>query len=154
MILPPIPHRDITPYRFELTDHWSMTDLSIQGYAGETDWVRLWENGTIWIRGPQMVDGHLVLGYAWDGASGLAIDTANSKWGGLVHDALYQLVREGAIPYDAKRPSDRVMMELCRAAGMSRARSKAWELAVRVVGGHALRRRRRRNFLPVHSQRS
>lgn len=33
-------------------------------------------------------------GYAWDGASGPAIDTRNVMRASLVHDALYQLMRE------------------------------------------------------------
>lgn len=34
-------------------------------------------------------------GYAWDGASGPVIDTKTIMRGSLIHDALYQLMREG-----------------------------------------------------------
>ena len=41
-------------------------------------------------------DGLLTInkGYAWDGPSGPALDTCNFMRGSLVHDALYQLMRE------------------------------------------------------------
>ena len=43
------------------------------------------------------VDGRLFInsGYQWDGPSGPAIDTDNFMDGSLVHDVLYQLMREG-----------------------------------------------------------
>jgi len=37
-------------------------------------------------------------GYAWDGLSGPARDTKESFIGGLVHDVLYQAIREELIP--------------------------------------------------------
>jgi hypothetical protein len=38
---------------------------------------------------------HIYEGYEWDGPSGPAIDTDNFMDGSLVHDLLYQLMREG-----------------------------------------------------------
>jgi len=44
-------------------------------------------------------DGGLLIkaGYSWDGPSGSAIDTKNFMQGSLVHDALYQLLRENIL---------------------------------------------------------
>lgn len=44
-----------------------------------------------------LTDGSLIIyaGYEWDGPSGPAIDTNNFMDGSLVHDLLYQLMREG-----------------------------------------------------------
>ena len=44
-----------------------------------------------------VTDGILSIGqgYTWDGASGPTWDTPNLKRGSLVHDAGYQLIREG-----------------------------------------------------------
>jgi hypothetical protein len=37
-------------------------------------------------------------GYAWDGASGPAIDTVDTQRASLIHDVLWQAIEEGVIP--------------------------------------------------------
>ena len=63
-------------------------------------------------------------GYAWDGASGPAIDTKTIMRGSLVHDALYQLMREGLLDQGYRRRADKELIRICREDGMSRLR--AW----------------------------
>ena len=46
-------------------------------------------------------------GYAWDGASGPTFDTKSSMRAGLVHDALYQLMREGKLDQRFRKAVDR-----------------------------------------------
>jgi len=59
-------------------------------------------------------------GYAWDGASGPAIDTTNIMRGSLVHDALYQLMRLGDLDYRVHRqPADELLRSMCLEDGMS-----------------------------------
>jgi hypothetical protein len=41
--------------------------------------------------------------YAWDGHSGPTIDTRDFMRGSLIHDALYQLMREGVLDYRVYR---------------------------------------------------
>ena len=72
-------------------------------------------------------DGKLVIkkSYAWDGPSGPTIDTLNFMRGSLVHDALYQLMREEYIGKDKYRESaDRLLQKMCKEDGMSSLR--AW----------------------------
>ena len=38
--------------------------------------------------------------YAWDGPSGPTIDTSNSMRASLVHDVLYQAMREEGLAYE------------------------------------------------------
>jgi hypothetical protein len=65
------------------------------------------------------------IGYAWDGPSGPTIDTKNFLRGSLVHDALYQLMREAGLDKSAWRKSaDEELVRCCRQDGMSRVR--AW----------------------------
>ncbi|GAK24268.1 hypothetical protein JCM19052_4928 [Vibrio sp. JCM 19052] len=45
-------------------------------------------------------------GYSWDGASGPAIDTKNILKASLVHDALYQLMREEVLPQSSREQAD------------------------------------------------
>lgn len=72
-------------------------------------------------------DGILKLknGYAWDGPSGPAIDTINFMRGSLVHDALYQLMRDQHLDCAIYRETaDRILRNICVEDGMSRIR--AW----------------------------
>jgi hypothetical protein len=64
-------------------------------------------------------------GYAWDGPSGPTLDTLNFMRGSLVHDALYQLMRERCLDHLVHRvTADRVLRDMCLADGMWRLR--AW----------------------------
>lgn len=70
------------------------------------------------------LDGLLTIkkNYAWDGASG-AFDTKNIMWGSLVHDALYQLMREELISLEKREDVDWLLREICLEDGMSRIRA-------------------------------
>lgn len=58
-------------------------------------------------------------GYAWDGPSGPTLDTPEFMRGSLVHDALYQLMREGHIDRNTARPiADALLKQLCIEDGM------------------------------------
>ena len=59
-------------------------------------------------------------GYAWDGPSGWTIDTPCFMRGSLVHDALYQLMRDHD-DFDAwiyREPADRLLQTHCKEDGM------------------------------------
>jgi hypothetical protein len=74
-------------------------------------------------------------GYAWDGPSGPTIDTLNFMRGSLVHDALYQLMRERRV--DASRykdVADRLLQTMCKQDGMTALRAWFVYQAVRLFG--------------------
>jgi hypothetical protein len=58
-------------------------------------------------------------GYAWDGPSGPTIDSKNFMRGSLVHDAFYQMMREGALTQDYRLPADDLLRSMCKEDGMS-----------------------------------
>lgn len=61
----------------------------------------------------------IIKGYAWDGPSGPAIDTLSFMRGSLVHDALYQLMREKELDNDKHREvADRILQRICKEDGM------------------------------------
>ena len=65
--------------------------------------------------------GELIIkrGYAWDGPSGPTFDTLNFMRGSLVHDALYQLMRNEKLDNEICRdPADRLLKKMCREDGM------------------------------------
>lgn len=67
----------------------------------------------------------ITAGYAWDGPSGPTVDSKNFMRGSLVHDALYQLMREGHLSASQHRDTaDKLLRKLCREDGMTAVR--AW----------------------------
>lgn len=76
-------------------------------------------------------------GYAWDGPSGPTIDTKNFMRGSLIHDALYQLIREGHLPESARKVADQELRKACLADGMSSIRAWWVYAAVRSFGADA-----------------
>ena len=79
----------------------------------------------IWRRNRQYYefDGHILTvrkGYAWDGASGPTIDTDNTIKASLIHDVLYQAIREGVLPPRYRRKADYEFRCILRDEGMNR----------------------------------
>lgn len=80
---------------------------------------------------------HIRAGYAWDGPSGPTIDTSNFMRGSLVHDALYQLMREGLLSETDREQADLELRRICQEDGMSRLRAWWVYRAVRGFGSAA-----------------
>ena len=58
-------------------------------------------------------------GYAWDGPSGPTIDTLTFMRGSLIHDALYQLMREEYLDHNIyRKTADIILRKICREDGM------------------------------------
>lgn len=72
--------------------------------------------------------------YAWDGASGPTIDTKNVLRPSLVHDALYQLMREGILSVAYKKDADKIFYKLLKENKVWSVRARVWYRAVRVGG--------------------
>lgn len=88
------------------------------------------------------IDGTLEIrdGYAWDGPSGPTLDTRDFMRGSLVHDALYQLLREGHLPAWQRARADHLLRVICREDGMPVIRAWLVWLAVRLFGASSARR--------------
>ncbi len=72
--------------------------------------------------------------YAWDGPSGPTIDTPSFMRGSLVHDALYQLMREGLIDRRYRKYADELLRKICLEDGMNKFRAWYVYRAVRIFG--------------------
>ena len=62
--------------------------------------------------------------YAWDGPSGITIDTKSFMRGSLIHDALYQLIRMGYLELTDRAQADKELYTICLEDGMCKIR--AW----------------------------
>ena len=83
--------------------------------------------------------GHMTVksGYAWDGPSGPTIDTKTFMRGSLVHDALYQLIREGHLPFKFRNYADWMLRNICLADGMNKFRAWYVYYSVRLFAGRS-----------------
>lgn len=77
---------------------------------------------------------HISEGYSWDGPSGPTIDTKNFMQGSLVHDALYQLIREQHLDFGYRNYADELLRDMCMEDSMSKVRAFFVYWAVRLFG--------------------
>lgn len=115
-------------YKYQLTEpYYHRTQIT--GYEDGNLFLEINQHGVLLIQP----------GYAWDGASGPAIDTPNFMRGSLVHDALYQLIHIGALPAAYRKAADEELRRVVLEDGMSWLRAQWVYLAVRAFGGLYLR---------------
>jgi len=78
-------------------------------------------------------------GYAWNGASGPAIDTVDFVRGSGTHDALYQLIREGHIGMEHRKAADELLRTIALEDNMWKIRANWVYLGVRIGGRYYTR---------------
>lgn len=95
----------------------------------DTPRISMTEDGTLTCK----------VGFAWNGASGPAVDTKTFMRGSMFHDAMYALMREGHLDKSYRDDADYMMDDINKEAGMVRIR-RWWVLrAVRALAGPAAR---------------
>jgi len=102
----------------------------------ETEYARL-ENGVL----------EVFYTYSFDGASGPTVDTENSMIPSLVHDVLYQLMREGHISFKHWKKADKELYRLLRKKGMSWFRAKMWMTGLAMARGSAAKFKNKKKIL-------
>jgi len=116
-------------YKYQLKRDYSVDiDIHPDVLINDIEYLTLTPEGKLTVKD----------GYAWDGPSGPTIDTLNFMRGSLVHDALYQLMRERHLDHEKYRETaDRLLQKICLEDGMSTIR--AWWVyhGVRLGGGPA-----------------
>ena len=115
-------------YKYQLHEDALFATGILPGRPLDTQFIRLSTDGTLLIR----------KGYAWDGASSIAVDDLTIMQASLVHDALYQLMREDALTIDnARRKADKLLRSMIVADGGWRIRAAWVYRAVRWGGLHS-----------------
>lgn len=102
-------YRRIRNYKYQLREDFEI-DLGRE-FGAETlgnEFIRITPGGSLKIRTM----------YAWDGPSGPVPDTQANLKASLVHDALYQLMREGRLPFELRDWADQLFRELCIRGGV------------------------------------
>jgi hypothetical protein len=104
-------------YKYRLVKYFRI-DIPIRpAKPVDTDFIKLSLDGRL----------EIMEGYNWDGPSGPTIDTITFMRGSLIHDALYQLMREGHLEggnSPTRKAIDKLLVQHCIEDGMTRIR--AW----------------------------
>lgn len=113
-----------TGYQYQLAEDYTIRTGIFPSAEITDDFIQMGRDGLLTIKN----------GYAWDGASGIAIDTPAFMRGSLVHDVLYQLMQDSKLSSVWRKPADELLVQLCREDGMGELR--AWYVlkAVRAFG--------------------
>lgn len=114
-------------YKYQLSETYEVTIPELANRPPiVTEYISI-INGSLFIKE----------GYAWDGPSGPTIDTKGIMRGALIHDALYQLLREESLPKEDRVIADKVLKRTCLEDGMFFVRANAVYLAVRAFASFA-----------------
>lgn len=110
-----IVYKSLKNYKYELLlPYWYQTDIKTEKQIRiETTGIKTFVSLDL--------DGLLKIsaGYAWDGPSGPTFDTKSFMRGSLVHDALYQLMREEKLDHIKYRDTaDQILKKICLEDGM------------------------------------
>lgn len=116
-------YRELRGYKYEVLQAEAF-DTEIKGYEIDTGYIALWPAGRLFAKQR----------YAWDGPSGPTFDTKTFMRGSLVHDALYQLMREGKLGRKHRKRADQLLREICLEDGMNKFRAWYVYQAVRIFG--------------------
>lgn len=112
-------------YKYQLANAYKQ-QISIRPKSSiKTEFIDLDVNGNLLVKN----------GYAWDGPSGPVIDTEENMRASLVHDALYQLMRNRELSTRTHRKAaDQLFKDMCKEDGVSNFRASAYYEALRKFG--------------------
>lgn len=116
-------------YKHRLAETYIIQTGILQPDILETSHVILRQDGFMKIK----------FGYAWDGASGPAVDTPSNRRASLVHDALYQLIKKGLLSKKFRKKADKLYRKICLEDGMNPFRAWLEYRGVRMFGWKAVR---------------
>ena len=112
-------------YKYQLASDYEIDTPILPAEDIVTDFIELDYGGVL----------RVVKGYAWDGPSGPFIDTRENMRASLVHDALYQLMRNGQLNSRTHRKAaDKLFRDLCKQDGVSSVTANIWYEGLRKLG--------------------
>jgi len=129
--MPKIAYRNLSGYKYSLLERYLYeTGFTLPAaVASPNGWVKMSRTGRLTLK----------KGYAWDGPSGPTLDTKDFMRGSLVHDGLYQLMREKLLSRRLRKRTDELLWMICLEDGMPKARANYVYHAVRAFGASAAR---------------
>lgn len=112
-------------YKYQLAEGYKIS-ISVKPKSNiETKFIDLDTDGNLTVKNS----------YAWDGPSGPVKDTDENMRASLVHDALYQLMRNDKLKSRTHRKAaDQEFKDICKADGVSNFRASVYYKVLRKFG--------------------
>lgn len=112
-------------YKHQLAESYQIT-ISIRPRDSiKTDYIDLDTTGILTVK----------KAYAWDGPSGPVVDTPQNLRASLVHDALYQLMRNKKMSSRTHRKTaDQLFLDMCKQDGVPTRTANLYYMALRKFG--------------------
>ncbi|MAF83077.1 MAG: DUF1353 domain-containing protein [Gammaproteobacteria bacterium] len=112
-------------YKYQLAEGYEINTLIRPKADINTEFIRLDVAGDLLVK----------KSYAWDGPSGPVKDTQENMRASLVHDALYQLMRNNHLKARTwRKAADVQFMEICKEDGVSSRTASLWYRGLRRYG--------------------
>ncbi len=112
-------------YKYQLASDYKIDIPILPAEAIVTEFIDLDTNGELVVKNA----------YAWDGPSGPVIDTPENMRASLVHDALYQLMRNEELRARTHRKTaDKLFRDICKEDAVSSLRANVYYRALRKFG--------------------
>ena len=112
-------------YKYQIASDYKIQISILPAEDIVTDFIELQSDGELTVK----------RGYAWDGPSGPVIDTTENLRASLVHDALYQLMRNEELNTRTHRKTaDQLFRDICKEDGLSGFRANIYYKALRKFG--------------------
>ena len=109
-------------YKHQLADDYKIKISILPAEDIVTEFIELDTSGELTLKNA----------YAWDGPSGPVIDTPENMRASLVHDALYQLMRNKELKARTHRKTaDKLFRDICKKDGVSGWRANLYYKALR-----------------------
>ena len=125
-------------YKHQLSAAYNVTIPIQQPKVIETEFINLDPTGKLFVK----------KGYAWDGPSGPVPDTRENMRASLVHDALYQLMRNNELSKRTwRKTADQIFKEICKDDGISVYWASIWYKGLRKFGDPLLVRKTRKRSI-------
>ena len=123
-------------YKYQLASDYALVINIIPDENKVSEFIHLDTTGKLTVKN----------GYAWDGTSGPVIDSDQNMRASLVHDALYQLMRQSLISQDNKKKADKVFRRLCKEDGVSGFVAQIYYLGLKIGGKRSTKPKNTKNI--------
>ena len=112
-------------YKYQLASDYKINVAILPTEGIVTEFIELDTRGELTVKNA----------YAWDGPSGPVIDTPENMRASLVHDALYQLMRNNELKSRTHRKTaDKLFRAICKEDGVSSFKANIWYKGLRKFG--------------------
>ena len=117
-------YRKLRKYKYQLVEDYTIAIAVKDIEVNDHPFIILTTEGKLTVKAR----------YAWDGPSGPTFDTKTFMRGSLVHDALYQLIREKRLKHEHREYADDLIKKICLEDGMFAIRAWYVHLMLRWFG--------------------